>query len=276
MDPTRFIDGLERSDDGIWRPGRQTGAGAAAVSYPADGHRFLEEVEERSLWLRARSAALATVVGMHPPGGPIFDLGGGNGFVADTLRGAGFETVVIEPGPGAARALDRGLTVVQAFAAELDLRPASLPAVGLFDVLEHIEDDAGALHRIAQATAPGGRIYLTTPAFSWLWSSHDRHVGHFRRYTRQGLVDRVEAAGFDVDLASYLFAPLVAPLLLLRTLPSALGIRRHWPRMQRVEHAGGGLAGLLEPLLRRERLRLERGGTVPLGTSVIVAAHRQG
>ena len=56
----------------------------------------------------------------------------------------------------------------------------------MLDVLEHIEDDAGALAAARDALAPGGRLLLTVPAMPCLWSRHDEANCHFRRYTRGG------------------------------------------------------------------------------------------
>jgi hypothetical protein len=48
-----------------------------------------------------------------PPPGMLFDVGGGNGFVAAALERAGWQTVVVEPGRrGAENARARGLSRV--------------------------------------------------------------------------------------------------------------------------------------------------------------------
>src|SRR5690606_21548140 len=127
------------------------------------------------------------------PGGPIFDIGGGNGFVARGLAAAGFPAVVIEPGPtGARNAQARGLSpVVCAALDDAGFLPGSVPAAGLFDVLEHIEDDLGAMATLSALLPPGGRVYLTVPAYQWLWSSEDELGGHHRRYTRASLARAV-------------------------------------------------------------------------------------
>lgn len=268
-----YADGLVRGEDGVWRA-----HGGEAVSYPEEGHKFLAGVEESSFWFAHRNLAIQQLVRRNPPDGPIFDVGGGNGFVSRGLVDAGFDVVLVEPGPdGVANALRRQVpTVVQATAQAAGFRPGSLPAVGMFDVLEHIEDDRGTLRWLTTALRPGGRLYLTVPAFGWLWSGEDVSAGHHRRYSRSSLVARLREAGLQVDQASYLFAPLVPPLFLLRTLPSVLGVRRRPKGLQKTEHSGGGLAGALAPLLSWERGRLARGAPIPWGTSVIAAARLPG
>ena len=53
----------------------------------------------------------------------------------------------------------------------------------MFDVLEHIEDEARALRIVNQKLKPGGRIALSVPAYMWLWGQQDIVNHHYRRYT---------------------------------------------------------------------------------------------
>jgi SAM-dependent methyltransferase len=70
---------------------------------------------------------------------------------------------------------------------------------GMFDVLEHIPDDRGALRSIYNALSPGGRLLLSVPAHQSLWSYFDEVANHCRRYELEGLRSRCLDAGFDVD-----------------------------------------------------------------------------
>lgn len=56
------------------------------------------------------------------------------------------------------------------------------------DVVEHLPDDRAALRWIADRLRPGGALILTVPAYQWLFGAHDRALGHYRRYSRPGLV----------------------------------------------------------------------------------------
>ena len=199
----------------------------ADISFPASGHRILATLEETSFWFNHRNDILLSAIHRFPPPGPILDVGGGNGYVSLALKRAGFETTVVEPGPDGARtARERGLRVIEAPFQELSIEPGSVAAIGAFDVVEHIEDDQAALRGFYESLAPGGRVYLAVPAYSWLWSYEDKAAGHFRRYTVSRLKKRVVEAGFATLYATYFFACLVAPLFAVRTVPSALGLRR--------------------------------------------------
>lgn len=71
------------------------------------------------------------------------------------------------------------------------------------NVLEHIEDDLGALTHWAAMLPAGGRIVLLVPAFPALFGPIDRHLGHYRRYTRCTLAGLARGAGLRVRELRY-------------------------------------------------------------------------
>jgi SAM-dependent methyltransferase len=269
IDLSQFAAGLSRVEDGSWR------AVDATVSYPSSGHSSCFAVEDDSFWFRHRNRCILALVKRYPPSGPIFDIGGGNGFVTKGLCEAGFPSVLVEPGSvGCDNALARGVPVVARSTAEdAGFRSRSLPAVGLFDVLEHIEEDAKFLVWLLGKLSPGGRLYLTVPAYQSLWSHEDVHAGHFRRYRRGEITGLLAASGFLVDYSSYMFLPLVLPILLLRSLPTRLGLRRSASaEATKSEHAPVG-QGLLSRMLAPECGLIERGVPAAFaGSSIVVCA----
>ena len=64
-------------------------------------------------------------------------------------------------------------------------------SVVLVNVLEHIDDDVGALADLRELLEPGGRLCVFVPAFDGLYSDFDRRIGHRRRYRRSQLVTAV-------------------------------------------------------------------------------------
>lgn len=87
----------------------------------------------------------------------------------------------------------------------------SFDLVCLFDVLEHVEDDAGSLRALAGKLDSDGAIFLTVPAFPALWSAHDVAHHHYRRYTKTGLEKVARDAGLVVE-ESFYFNTLLSPL----------------------------------------------------------------
>ena len=263
---------LELGEQGIW-----FATGKSNISYPSDGNDVCFELEDYSFWFQHRNRCITSVVRSFPPAGMFFDLGGGNGFVSLGLEMAGCPCVVVEPGKaGAVNARKRGLAnVICATLEDANFRPHSLPAAGLFDVLEHISDDAGFLQALRERLFVGGRIYLTVPAYLWLWSAEDVSAGHFRRYTLSSLTAMLGQCSFEVEFASYIFSALPLPILVSRTLPSLLGRRTTGNTSEASsEHRSSSkiLLKVAEDVFNWELQRLERKKAIPAGGSCLVVA----
>ncbi|MFN7163430.1 MAG: class I SAM-dependent methyltransferase [Hyphomonas sp.] len=265
--------GLDPVADKQWKS-----ASLSEVSYPDNAHNAFAELEHRSFWFNHRNAVITGLVKKYPPGGTIFDVGGGNGYVSLGLREAGFDTVVVEPGAHAVRvASERGLPVIAAAFQDLRIPAESIPAIGMFDVLEHIEDDLLALKSQFTSLVPGGMLYLAVPSLPALWSGEDISAGHYRRYRLEDLEARVKSAGFEPLHGTYFFSILTAPVFFLRAIPHRLGFRGK----QSAETAakahnlpGGPAGGFIDWRLRRERSHIGAGGRPRLGTSCFLAARK--
>lgn len=269
------ISDLERGADGIWRS--RSRKRLAEVSYPNEGNRDYLAIEESSFWFSHRNRCIAATVGNFPPGGAIFDIGGGNGFVARGLTEAGFEVVLVEPGEeGARNAQQRGVgRVVCSTLKDAEFRDGSLSAAGLFDVLEHFEDDAAFMKQLRTKLAPGGRLYITVPAYRLLWSVEDDYAGHFRRYRLPELERVLSIAGFRIDFGTYIFSFLPLPIFVMRSLPSRLGmVRDHDERRTEREHLRQSEIGtrVTNWLCNSELTRLRQAKSLPWGGSCLVAA----
>jgi SAM-dependent methyltransferase len=262
---------LELRDPGIWFARAQS-----AISYPAHGNAACLAVEDRSFWFRHRNRCIISVVRRFSPNARFFDIGGGNGFVSKGLTESGIACALIEPGiEGALAAHARGIDpVICARLEDAGLPPASVAAAGMFDVLEHMEDEGAALRQVHTLLATGGRLFLTVPAYSFLFSADDTAAGHFRRYTISSLAGALAGSGFRVEFASYLFAPLPPIIFILRTLPSRLRLRQGVdPERSASEHAPSGVtARLMDRALTAEYKRIEAGGTLPTGGSCLCVA----
>ena len=267
---------LELGDQGIW-----TARDQRDVSYPEAGNDVCFAVEDTSFWFRHRNAVLTELVNRTSRRQTFFDIGGGNGCVSKALQLSGLEVVLVEPGPtGALNARHRGVqTVVQSTLEDAGFAPQSLPSAGLFDVLEHIDNDAGFLRLIHSYLQPEGTLYVTVPAYNFLWPNDDVHAGHFRRYTTSTLSRLLTECGFTIEYSSYLFSLLVPPLFCLRSVPSWIGFRKMVsPSTTKKEHTGGSglVSSVVKRILSAELKRITKGKRIPFGTSCIAVAKKQG
>lgn len=263
--------GLVLRPPGVWFAAQQ-----GAISYPDSGNAACLEIEDGSFWFRHRNRCIVRTVERLAPTGVFLDVGGGNGYVARGLKQAGIACTLVEPGlDGALAAHARGIApVVCARLEDAGFAAGSFAAAGLFDVLEHIEDEAAALAEIRRLLAPGARLFLTVPAFQMLFAEEDVEAGHYRRYTAARLAGVLRHAGFTVDYQTYLFWPLPLPILLFRTLPWRLGLQRgNGTQRASQEHAPTGVAArVMERALDAEFAVVSRGGRISVGGSLLAVA----
>jgi SAM-dependent methyltransferase len=128
----------------------------------------------------------------------VLEIGAGRGSMGWRLARTASYTGV-EPDDmsraAAVATLPPGASVVADLA---DVPAGTFDLVCAFEVLEHIDDDAGALAAWAERVAPGGRMMLSTPAHADRFGPSDEIVGHVRRYDAPDLAALVRGAGLDV------------------------------------------------------------------------------
>ena len=201
--------------------------------------------------------------------GRVIEVGAGIGTFSARLLDAGVtELLLIEPDPACAATLDRrfGRNQIVHIAAEsvpnspqLDGAAGSADFVLCQNVLEHIENQEGALAAMAAALRPGGRLTLLVPAHPRLFGSLDLTYGHHRRYTPELLAGLAGRAGLEVrDLYSF----------------NALGIAGWWVKNRRgATRLGARSLAAYETLVRAWR-PIERRVRMPWGLSLILHAER--
>ena len=236
-------------------------------------HEELAVAEARHFWFEARHRLiLAALHRYFPQARSFLDLGCGTGGVL-----AAIERARPDLGLVAADALLAGLGVAKrcvrrASFVQLDIRrlpyDGEFDVVGLFDVLEHLDDDDAVLREVRRATMPGGGAIITVPQHPALWSAVDEFSRHRRRYTRGELVDKVRRAGFVVERATS-FMTFVLPALALSRM-----MRRNSPAFDPAAELRIGAAAntFLRALCRIEYATIALGGSWPVGGSLLVVA----
>jgi len=193
------------------------------------------------------------------PGMTLINIGCGAGDFNAVAHAMGLKVIACEPDPApfdvALREAPAGCEVYRCDLSGLAQRGVKGDFVVMHDVLEHIEDDAGAVDMLADLLNPGGHAFVSVPALQWLFGRHDEELGHFRRYTKTTL-GAVLSRRFEVVRMRY-YGALSIPLVLVF---SKL-LRREYPRKAGREGAIGGIYGAL--------CDFEVGVTFPTGTSVM-------
>ena len=237
------------------------------------------QIEATHWWFVARREIVLAQIAQHAPRRAdrrVLDVGCGTGIMLERLTRFG-SAEGLDPSDDAIAYCKQRLgddAPVQQFAltGAARLPAADVDVITLLDVLEHLDDDAGALRAVAGSLKEGGILVCTVPAYPFLWSGHDVLNEHKRRYTRRRLGDLVRTSGLHIEKLTY-FNTLLAPLVFLRRLMQPRS-KRMAPRSD-FKMRAGWLNGLLRGvfLLEKPVLRL---ATAPFGISILCVARREG
>jgi len=261
--------------EGIWHA-----TSASEISYPEEGNSICYQIEEHSFWFKHRNNCILEAVKKFHTQDVFFDIGGGNGFVAKNLEANQIPTVLIEPGfTGCKNAHKRGLQhVVCSTLEDAQFIKESIAAIGLFDVVEHIEKDQAFLQAIHAYLKPNGKVFITVPAFQFLWSNEDADAGHYRRYNIAQISEKLVDAGFKVKYATYIFSILPIAVFLFRSLPSKLGLNKNSNDVAKHKHEHQEKPGLVSNILNRiwqfEVKQIKAGKRISMGGSCFIVAEK--
>ncbi|MEY2635217.1 MAG: hypothetical protein RIS75_1157 [Actinomycetota bacterium] len=241
----------------------------STISFPAAAYDAEQgNRESAGVWAMHRAAKIAEFLESHNRK-VMWEIGAGDGNVAYPLRDRGLAVIAIEPlRQGAETTARAGIHSYWQTLEQLNLPDNSLEAVGIFDVLEHLPQPEVVLAEIYRVLKPGGVLITTVPANQWLFSDFDTSIGHFLRYSRKGLKDSLDQAGFKNHTIEFLFFLFVIPAFILRRLPYVLGRRRDFNKVFKSTKSHTWVLKVLDPIFLA-LLKLESKIKVPTGLSLV-------
>ena len=195
------------------------------ISFPSNiyknEHAYLD-----SFWVYCRAKLIIQALRKRGVNS-IWEFGAGDGRVSIPVVQSGISVIASEPHYEGAQTLAKhNIFVCNASLAELSLKNETVGTIGIFDVLEHIQDSASFLQEINRVLKPGSLLFLTVPAHQWLFSNHDIALGHYRRYSNRSLRRELNLAGFKELEVRYFFASLIVPAFFMRRIPYLLGRKK--------------------------------------------------
>lgn len=257
------------------------------MSFDPSYFDVLADIEDRHFWFRHRNrlivGLLQQITADWPAGRRLVEVGCGNGNVLRTLPAAVGQQRVFGMDlfrDGLLHARKRTpCDLVQADVHSPPFRKR-FHLVGLFDVLEHLQDDRGILRDIHQMLVERGILILTVPAHMSLWSYFDEASHHCRRYSRRELNEKLTESGFSIDFMTEIMLPLFPLVWLGRRMSPLIYSYRRRPsdvhalakqELTVIPIVNQLLAGVLylEACVTLRRLRL------PAGTSVLAIARKR-
>ena len=150
---------------------------------------------------RLRESLLLRLLLAARPDRSVLNVGAGQGTFSQLLEGRAFEVTSVDPSPEAVALLRARVhgPVLAASAEALPFEAASFDAAVLGEVLEHVEDDLAGLREVARVVRAGGVVAISVPANPAWFGPSDEWAGHYRRYTRQALLELCSGAGLEVE-----------------------------------------------------------------------------
>jgi SAM-dependent methyltransferase len=175
------------------------------------------------------------------PRGKVLEIGCGAATLVAELDGLGFECAAVETSDAAQRLASRFLADHPMVRVEDRLAEewtATFDYLLAFEVLEHIEDDTGALRSWVRCLKPGGRVLLSVPAHARRWTATDTWAGHVRRYDRAHFIALAERAGLRVERCDNYGFPLANLIEPVNAWAHARELRRAATRDERSGESG--------------------------------------
>jgi len=187
-------------------------------------YREMAELDQQHWWYKARREVLAELIRREAPtpaNGRVLEIGCGTGHNLEMLgRFGAVDALELDDEARAIAEKRLGRKVMSAPLPRLaGVRNHHYDLVAALDVIEHVDDDDGAVAAIAAKLKPGGKFVMTVPAHQWMWSAHDVVNHHKRRYSKAALRQLVERSPLRLERIGY-FNSLLFPLAVAERLAS--------------------------------------------------------
>lgn len=261
-----------KNKDGIF-----TSSKANPLSYPSDGNNDCFAVESVSPWFLQRNELINHFIDKYPQEGDFLDIGAGNGFQSKSIIENGYKNKVIvcEPGfNGCLNSKKNGIKYVyNGLFQDFPFNKFNISACGLFDVIEHVEDDVTFLNLLYKKVKKGTLIFINVPALKHLWSETDNYAGHYRRYNLKDLKRIENNTNFKVIDYTYFFNHFYLPLFILRVLPFKIGIKKSNDKIKKDEinnlkRKDSVINSIINYMHELSMLKLKKNKKISFGTSL--------
>lgn len=249
-------------------------------NYPKEAFEALYKIEDKHFWFAVREEVIKIVINKNikqKKDHSFLEIGCGTGIVLLLLEKLGFSVTGLDIHREGLQ-LARKRTCARLLCADIYKlkEEKKYENIGLFDVIEHVDNDALFLTTCRNMLIDGGRVVITAPADMRLWSRMDEASGHKRRYTKRDLINLLQKSGFKVEYSSYFNFLLYIPQFLFRRFSDEQMKKatQHHLLVEELKLPPFPVNFLLKWLLLIEA-QILRIIPIPFGTSLIVVGSRK-
>lgn len=176
-------------------------------------------------WFRAKNNLIQNLFEFYLPRNKknkILNIGCGTGSDLKILKKFGEITAIDIDEKALEKISDENIEKICADVLNYEFKNNHYDAVCCFDVLEHLENDQKILKKIHSSLKSGGILFLTVPAFNFLFSQHDLALSHKRRYSKLEISEKTKTAGFKTQKIFYWNSIFFLPIAALRIFKKIL------------------------------------------------------
>jgi SAM-dependent methyltransferase len=252
-----------------------------------EDYEYLYQLEESFWWFAGMREITASLL---DPVLPLLPLGDRTILDAGCGTGGNLEWLARYAGKGHIAGIDlietalrfcseRGARrLAQASATDLPFADEAFDLLTSFDVLVQIPgegSDEQAMREMFRVLKPGGIAFVRCAAYEWMKSGHDAALGTQRRYTIDGLREKLKRAGFEILRETYANSLLLPVAAIRRLALKRLGLADSGSDVKPLPPRLEWLNQTLTDALRWEAGKLRQpNARLPFGLSAICLARR--
>lgn len=238
-------------------------------------YRTFFNIQQRHWWFVTKKSIILDIIDRsHQPShnSSALDIGCGAGLMLGALavRGHTCGMDMSDDAIGFSKEIFDGTIKKGSLPDDVPYATDSFTLITALDVIEHVDDDVGALKALRSRLVDNGIAVITVPAYMFLWSAHDEVNQHKRRYTAKELTSKLKAAGFSIEKLSYFNTLLFPVVYVVRKLNNMLGR----DGASDVEMPGDVANFILTKVFGLEKYLL-RFMDLPFGVSILAVVRKQ-
>lgn len=235
-------------------------------------YKKMDAIENDHWWFVAKRRFLDIALEKYAKNknSKILDLGCGTGAVIKFFKGKGYDICGVDANIDALNyCLEKKLNVKKGTAENISFENNRFDVVFALDLLEHLDHPEIAVKEINRILKKDGILIATVPAHQSLWSYHDVHLHHKKRYGKKDFKELLQK-DFKVENISWIHSFILLPAILIR-----LKNRRTGDKKTSDVKASGKIANLIMGIAYFFELAIFRlFNRLPWGLSLLAIARK--